>query len=60
MGQSLYADVAYAPWVIRARDMLGVELPERIAGWLAELDEKLDAWQEHGRRLCRAFLAVAS
>ena len=24
VGQSLYADVAYVPWVIRARDMLGV------------------------------------
>ena len=25
-----------------------------------ELDEKLPAWQEHGQRLCRAFLAAAS
>ena len=25
-----------------------------------ELDEKLAAWQEHGRRLCRAFIAAAS
>jgi len=25
-----------------------------------ELDAKLGAWQEHGRRLCRAFLAVAA
>ena len=24
-----------------------------------ELDEKLPAWQEHGRRLCRAFVAAA-
>ena len=31
--------------------------PEEIA---AELDEKLPHWQEHGRRLCRAFLAVAA
>jgi GMP synthase-like glutamine amidotransferase len=30
--------------------------PEQIA---AELDEKLPAWQELGRRLCRAFLATA-
>ena len=22
------------PWVIRARDMLGVELPAGLAGWL--------------------------
>ena len=26
----------------------------------AELDEKLPAWQELGRRICRAFLAVAA
>ena len=28
------------PWVIRARDMLGVELPARIAAWLAELEQR--------------------
>jgi glutathione S-transferase len=38
VGQSLFADVAYVPWVIRARDLLGVELPERVAGWLRELE----------------------
>jgi GMP synthase-like glutamine amidotransferase len=31
--------------------------PEEIA---AQLDEKLAGWQEHGRRLCRAFLAAAA
>ena len=40
MGQSLFADVAYVPWVIRARDVLGVELPARIASWLAELERR--------------------
>ena len=40
VGQSLYADIAYVPWVIRARDMLGVELPERISTWLAELEHR--------------------
>jgi glutathione S-transferase len=40
VGQSLYADVAYVPWVIRARDMLGVQLPRRIADWLAALEER--------------------
>jgi glutathione S-transferase len=40
VGQSLYADIAYAPWVIRARDMLGVELPARLAEWLAELERR--------------------
>jgi len=32
--QSLFADIAYLPWVIRARDMLGMELPRRLADWL--------------------------
>jgi glutathione S-transferase len=40
VGQSLYADIAYVPWVIRARDMLGLQLPERIAAWLAELEQR--------------------
>ena len=40
VGQSLFADIAYAPWVIRARDMLRVELPERLAVWLAELEQR--------------------
>ena len=40
VGQSLFADIAYAPWVIRARDMLGVELPERIASWLTSLEQR--------------------
>ena len=40
VGQSLFSDVAYVPWVIRARDMLGVELPERIAAWLAGLEQR--------------------
>jgi len=38
LGRSLFADIAYVPWVIRARDMLGVELPERLAKWLRELE----------------------
>ena len=37
VGQSLFADIAYVPWVIRARDMLGVELPARLDEWLDEL-----------------------
>ena len=40
VGQSLFADIAYLPWVIRARDMLGVELPSRIADWLADLEQR--------------------
>ena len=40
VGQSLFTDIAYAPWVIRARDMLGVELPQRVAAWLGELEQR--------------------
>jgi len=40
VGQSLFADIAYVPWVIRARDMLGVELPSRIGDWLAKLEQR--------------------
>ena len=40
VGQSLFADVAYVPWVIRARDMLEVTLPARIAAWLGELERR--------------------
>jgi RNA polymerase-associated protein len=40
VGQSLFADIAYAPWVIRARDMLGVDLPQRLEEWLAELSAR--------------------
>lgn len=35
LGESLYADVAYAPWVIRARDLLGLTLPPHLEAWLA-------------------------
>ena len=34
---SVFASIAYVPWVIRARDMLGVELPEHVAVWLDDL-----------------------
>jgi glutathione S-transferase len=40
VGQSLFGDLAYVPWVIRARDMLGVELPDRLAEWLARLEQR--------------------
>jgi glutathione S-transferase len=32
-----YADLAYAPWVIRARDLLGVTLPDRLEAWFEAL-----------------------
>jgi glutathione S-transferase len=34
LGRSLYVDAAYAPWLIRARDLLGLELPPRVSDWL--------------------------
>ena len=37
VGDSLFVDVAFAPWVIRAREMLGVTLPPRLESWLEEL-----------------------
>jgi glutathione S-transferase len=40
VGESLYSDIAYVPWVLRARDMLGVELPARLVDWLAELEQR--------------------
>jgi glutathione S-transferase len=40
VGVTLFSDIAYVPWVIRARDMLGVELPERVATWLAGLEQR--------------------
>lgn len=39
-GQSLWADIAYAPWVIRVRDLFELQLPDRLAAWLAELERR--------------------
>jgi glutathione S-transferase len=36
----LFASIAYLPWIVRARDMLGVELPENVAAWLERLSER--------------------
>jgi glutathione S-transferase len=35
-----FAAIAYAPWLLRARDMLGVALPSHIEEWLAALAER--------------------
>jgi glutathione S-transferase len=40
VGDSLFVDVAFAPWVIRARDMLAVTLPPRLESWLGELAQR--------------------
>jgi glutathione S-transferase len=40
LGTSLFAGFAYLPWVVRARDLLGVELPARLDEWLAGMAER--------------------
>ena len=39
VGDNLFVDIAFAPWVIRARDMLGVTLTRKLESWLDELAE---------------------
>jgi stringent starvation protein A len=39
-GLSLFSDIAFAPWVIRARDRYGAELPPRLEAWLGELAQR--------------------
>ena len=34
LGRNLFVDAAYAPWVIRAREMLDVALPPDVEVWL--------------------------
>jgi glutathione S-transferase len=36
------ADIAYVPWILRARDMLGVEMGPfpALRDWLARLEER--------------------
>jgi glutathione S-transferase len=38
VGQSLFVDIAFAPWVIRARDLLGIALPGTLVLWLERLE----------------------
>jgi glutathione S-transferase len=40
VGDSLFVDVAFAPWVIRARELLGVTLPAQLDRWLEELGQR--------------------
>ena len=44
------ADIAYVPWFLRARDMLGVELDgsPSVAAWLARLEERPSVAAEAG------------
>jgi len=40
LGHYAFVDVAYVPWVLRCRDMLGLELPERLGAWLDRATER--------------------
>jgi len=40
LGHYAFVDVAYVPWGLRCRDMLGLELPERLGAWLARGTER--------------------
>ncbi len=46
--------------VLRWWDDPAEDLPKPLTDLARELDEKLAAWTEQGRALCRAFLAAAS
>jgi len=37
-----HADIAFVPWVLRARDMLGVDFEPypALAAWVARLEER--------------------
>ena len=48
VGQSLYSDIAYVPWVLRARDMLGVDLPPHLVDWVGELERRPSIAAESG------------
>jgi glutathione S-transferase len=37
VGESLFVDLAYLPWVMRLRELYGAALPARIAAWLDQL-----------------------
>jgi glutathione S-transferase len=40
LGKSLFGDIAYVPWLIRLRDMLGVSLPSHLSDWLERLEQR--------------------
>ena len=44
------ADIAYVPWLLRARDMLGIDLDgfSSLAAWLARLEERPSIAAEAG------------
>jgi len=43
-----FAAIAYLPWILRARDMLGVELPPHVGEWLDDVSERPAGREEIG------------
>jgi glutathione S-transferase len=41
-----FAAIAYLPWAIRARDVLGLELPPRVESWLDECAKRASVRSE--------------
>jgi glutathione S-transferase len=39
-GRLGFEEIAYLPWILRARDLLAVSLPEHVEGWLGALAER--------------------
>lgn len=48
LGHQPFVDIAYIPWVIRLRDMVGVELPEHLEAWLERASERPSVAAERG------------
>ena len=48
LGFNLYVDAAYAPWIIRARDLLGVGLPSDVDDWLERMARRPSFGEELG------------
>jgi glutathione S-transferase len=40
VGESVFVDAAFAPWVMRAREVYGLKLPERVSSWLEEVSAR--------------------
>ena len=40
LGEQLFVDIAYLPWILRCRDMLGLELPPHLAVWLERTTQR--------------------
>jgi glutathione S-transferase len=40
LGHQAFVDIAYLPWVVRARELLGVELPPHLDEWLGRASRR--------------------